>query len=1067
MRRVFLPLLLLLCTLPVALRALQETPALRLEITGVNASQLPTATITTNVYDALGQPARGLGIQNFRVTGELANVTQITSVENITDDNLPFATVLIIDISDSMTDAPIAAARDAARAFVNSVGDNDPVAIVTFGSRVRIVQDYTTDKTLLLNAIDSIRTGGRTALYQGAYEAIDLAASSPTPRRAAILLSDGVEYGGLSTATADEVNEQAVVRGVPVYTIGLGYGADRAFLQRLSERTNARFYETPSSDELVEIYRDLAALLRSQYVLTLSVDVPLDGTEYDLGIEVTHEQMTAAANAILRAPIPVPIVRLSELPAEPLEVPNTVTADVLADDPVTGVTFSAGDQTAVVSATPYTFTIDPVAYPPGDYVLSVEASDADGDTGTSEAAFSVAALPSDVTISPDLQTLGAIDEPVTVTLDVSGQTPATALAYTAVGSAFPDGAFVPVNADGTLTLDPQTLAPGDNQLTVQVTNESGITSTTAFPFQVASLPPVITIGGIQDGQIIDAPVILDVTASGQTPDVTIRVSVGDQTLEPDTTEQDGNTARSIFTIDPMQFAPGAQSILVSASTDESQWATQRVNVMVSSLPPTILVSGLEDGDVIAEDTRVDLDFVSQTPVAHVALLLDGQELAHQVSAPFGTTLSVLEIGPGEHTLRIAADTAGNQHSSLDIRFSVAEGPSLTATALAPTATHTPTDTADATRTYQATLSAARTTTAQAATAETAQANASGTAVHTTATAVALATTDAVMQATSRAASLATQNIESTATRRAIATQNANATATQIANSTATAEQAALATRNAQATQNAIATQNVLATQDAQATQNAVSTSVAQSTATEQFIATATFNARATSQSIAQQEAQQSTRSALATANVQARMNATATADMRSTRTAEAAATQEANATVTAQAQSTQAAAAEMTATQRTVQTQTAVVVATSTAQAQLTLTAEANEASTQAADATSTRAALATARFNETATAQQQATIDTQLAAIGATATLSNAETEEPTEGATAVAQAGETGTPRQTPSPQPTLTLIEAENPPSQNDSIPPLLLGLVVLILILAIVLILTSRRRRQTNR
>jgi hypothetical protein len=42
----------------VALAMQESTPAPRLEITGVNASQAPTVTITANVYDTLGQPVR-------------------------------------------------------------------------------------------------------------------------------------------------------------------------------------------------------------------------------------------------------------------------------------------------------------------------------------------------------------------------------------------------------------------------------------------------------------------------------------------------------------------------------------------------------------------------------------------------------------------------------------------------------------------------------------------------------------------------------------------------------------------------------------------------------------------------------------------------------------------------------------------------------------------------------------------------------------------------------------------------------------------------------------------------
>jgi hypothetical protein len=106
----------------VALVTAQDSTAPRLEITGVNASQMPTVSVTANVYDNLGQPIRGLAAADFALTGDLTGVAQITKVENISDDNLPFAVVLAIDISSSMAGSPLANAKMAAQAFIDNIG---------------------------------------------------------------------------------------------------------------------------------------------------------------------------------------------------------------------------------------------------------------------------------------------------------------------------------------------------------------------------------------------------------------------------------------------------------------------------------------------------------------------------------------------------------------------------------------------------------------------------------------------------------------------------------------------------------------------------------------------------------------------------------------------------------------------------------------------------------------------------------------------------------------------------------------------------------------------------------
>ena len=736
-----------------AVAASQQNPAPTLEITGVNGSQMPSVTVTANVYDNLSQPVRGLTAADFALTGDLVGQATITNVENISDDNLPFATVLVIDTSTSMIGSPIAKAKEAAHAFVDGIGPNDPVAIMTFDTQVILTQDYTTDKATLNAVIDGLQAGGETALYQAAYDAIQQADNSPTPRRAVILLSDGAEYGGRSQVTRDDAAAEALVRGVPVYTIGLGFGADRTYLQQLSSTTNARYYELPTPEQLTQIYTDLAALLRSQYVLTLDAPLPLDGTQYDLGLQVTTPQGTADASAVLRAPIPVPIVRLPDFSA-PLTEPTDITATILADDPITSVTFQVDNQDQVaLTEAPYVLTLDPVDYPPGNYFVTVTATDDNGDQGSGVIQITVGALPSQISLSPELGTLGAISQPQTISVETSGQTPTTG-----VSVAFNDDqTFTDLSAPYSFSIDPIQFPPGDNAVTVSVTNEGGVTAKQTFDFTVAPLPPQITIVGLQDGQSIDAPVDFNIHTIAQQDDTQVSARVGSVTLQPNA---DGS-----YTLDPMQFPPGSHTLIVTA-TSGGRTGTTQVNFLVVALPPQITVNGLTAGETLHADRDVTLDFVTQAPITQVAFSLDGDQLAQQVRAPFGVTLNVLDFTPGDHTLSIAATDADGQSSTLDIPFSIAPEPAITATATTVFATQS----ALATATQQAQATAAAVQATQVAQV-TLAAQATGTVMQRTQSAQ--ATSDAV-QATSAAQATSTQIAQASATQQAISQATATA-----------------------------------------------------------------------------------------------------------------------------------------------------------------------------------------------------------------------------------------------------------------------------------------------------
>lgn len=435
-KRFLLTLIAALFLIPAAVMKQESQPAPRLEITGVNATEMPTVLINANVFDTLGQPVLGLGPEDFVLSGEAAEFASIVDVQNITDDDLPISAVLVIDTSSSMSGNPLEQAQEAASIFVNSLGDEDSVAILTFDTDVQLVQDYTTDKEVLLDAIESLRFGGQTALYDAGAASVELAAQSPDPRRAAIILSDGAEYGGTSTALREAAGELALVRGVPIYTIGLGYGIDRTYLQELSGATNARNYESPTPEELPQIYDELASLLRSQYVVTLSMDVPLDGTEYVLVLEANTDQGTSnQATAIIRAPIPVPLVRFQNVPAEPISEPTLISIGVPADDALSEVSYNIGDAEPVqFESEPYAVAIDPVSFQPGSYTLTVTATDEDGDTGTGSAIFEIAALPPEVMLVPDLSSV-VISEPTNVLVEAGGQTAIESVSVNLTGEA--------------------------------------------------------------------------------------------------------------------------------------------------------------------------------------------------------------------------------------------------------------------------------------------------------------------------------------------------------------------------------------------------------------------------------------------------------------------------------------------------------------------------------------------------------------------------------------------------------------------------------------------------------
>jgi Ca-activated chloride channel homolog len=156
--------------------------------------------------------------------------------------------ILTIDVSRSMcsTDIPpnrLLAAEAAATDFINSQSSTTRIGIVAFAGFAELVQAPTTDREVLLDVINTLATGRRTAIGSAILESIDAiseidpsvpkSTTESTPPNLApapvapgayasaiiVLLTDGASNAGPDPIDAAQ---QAADRGLKVYTIGFG-----------------------------------------------------------------------------------------------------------------------------------------------------------------------------------------------------------------------------------------------------------------------------------------------------------------------------------------------------------------------------------------------------------------------------------------------------------------------------------------------------------------------------------------------------------------------------------------------------------------------------------------------------------------------------------------------------------------------------------------------------------------------------------------------------------------------------------------------------------------------------
>ncbi len=240
---------------------------------------------------------RGLEAKDFVLSVDGRPIA-LDSFENRAD--APVSLVHLQDLSGSMAlGDKIATSRQALGCFLDQTQPGDEIALATFASgRIQVEVPFTDDLGVVREAMDSWRGYGTTALHDAVSWLPDIAVHEHSVKRAALLISDGVDNASvLSSGAARNMVRQAQM---PVYVLGLESGSPFELnaegrkrhrhadvLNLLAHLTGGQYHAIEGHAGLAEACQAMLEDLRAQYVLgfatgsagssttrTLSVDVP-------------------------------------------------------------------------------------------------------------------------------------------------------------------------------------------------------------------------------------------------------------------------------------------------------------------------------------------------------------------------------------------------------------------------------------------------------------------------------------------------------------------------------------------------------------------------------------------------------------------------------------------------------------------------------------------------------------------------------------------------------------------------------------------------------------------------
>lgn len=285
--------------------------------------------LNVGVVDKQGRPITSLTRNDFVVYED--GVKQV--IQSFEPTEAPFSLVLLLDMSGSTINFR-PQLKLASQRFLDALGPEDRVAVIQFNAKVKMLTDFTNNREKTGYAIEIAEGAGETYFYEALKFALKELEKEGKRRKAIVVLTDGLDSNlrksdramltkaqtdeeALATIKPDASTELSSVLatadrlGVTIYPLALPsgdpkrlpiptpnitgiYAAARQRLQSLADRTGGRLNEINRLQYMAQLYREVAANLRTLY--TVAYQPPSDrprGKWREIRVEVTPPELTA------------------------------------------------------------------------------------------------------------------------------------------------------------------------------------------------------------------------------------------------------------------------------------------------------------------------------------------------------------------------------------------------------------------------------------------------------------------------------------------------------------------------------------------------------------------------------------------------------------------------------------------------------------------------------------------------------------------------------------------------------------------------------------------------------
>mgnify|MGYP000865809243 CR=1 FL=1 len=273
---------------------------LNVRLIKTDTEKFPYLVSAVQVYDNNEEPIIDLKNSDFSATlgGKVADsVSAVTYKKSGMGINI----MLCVDISGTMTGKPMLSMKNAINKFIDDMRPMDKLGIIGIADDAELISDFSNNKEYLKQKVESLTPKGNySSIFYGAYKGIKaLADNKENTGKILMLIADGKNESPSNTYTEKDVIDLGVSEGIPVFSIGYTK-IDPAYLQsleKISDKTNGKFYNSPNDDDLSRQYQKLYNQILNIYLVKYVIyNTKGDGNEYVSSVSVKHDNTVKSDN---------------------------------------------------------------------------------------------------------------------------------------------------------------------------------------------------------------------------------------------------------------------------------------------------------------------------------------------------------------------------------------------------------------------------------------------------------------------------------------------------------------------------------------------------------------------------------------------------------------------------------------------------------------------------------------------------------------------------------------------------------------------------------------------------